>query len=498
MAADLGENELYTGNMNFSDEYLIRIEEITADDVREAAGRYIRESNMTVARVVPRDWAGAAEEVAVAAEAEPMEMVTLDNGLRLLVRRNPAVPAVTVRAVIAGGSRVVAPGKEGLAELVAELLVKGTKKRKADRIAREIEELGGTISSTAALDYLGLSVSCLAADFEKTFDVFADCLANSTIPAVEFVREQDRLLAQVQSEDDDWELEAEKMMRARLYPKHPYRYRTTGTVDSVARLADGDALAYYKKYVTPANVVVAVVGDVDPAEVARVVKKKLGRWRPLESPPPVVPADPPPADRELVFERTDKEQAVIYIGYRGVTYGDGDEFPLRLLDAAISGVYLPGGRLHERLRGPGYVYVVHAYNVSAQDPGFFAIFAATSPERAEEVLAAVEEEVAKIKAEPITAEELGLAQENWLTMNALYNNQSNGDVARLAARYELVGLGYDWPEDFDERVLAVTADDVTAAARKYLVNPVIVVTTPTPPGEAPPSTPEAPVGEAEE
>jgi zinc protease len=498
VAADLGENELYTGNMNFSDEYLARIDEITADDVRDAARRYVRESHMTAAKVVPRDWAGAAEEVAAAAGAEPMEKVTLANGLRLLVRRNPAVPAVTVYAVIAGGSRVVAPGKEGVAELVAELLVKGTKKRKADRVAREIEELGGTISSSAYLDYLGLSVSCLAADFDKAFDVFADCLANSTIPAVEFDREQDRLLAQVQSEDDDWELEAEKMMRAYLYPKHPYRYRTTGTVDAVAGLADEDALAYYKKYVTPANVVVAVAGDVDPAEVARVVEKKLGKWRPLASPPPVVPADPPPAGREVFFERTDKEQAVIYIGYRGVTYGDEDEFPLRVLDAAISGVYLPGGRLHERLRGAGYVYVVHAYNVSAQDPGFFGVFAATSPERAEEVLAAVEEEVAKIKTEPITAEELELARENWLTMNALYNNQSNADVAGLAARYELVGLGYDWPEDFDERVLAVTADDVTAAARKYLVNPVVVVATPTPPGEAPAPRPEAPVGGAEE
>jgi len=498
VAADLGENELYTGNMNFSDEYLARIEEITADDVRDAARRYVRESHMTVAKVVPRDWAAAAEEVAAAAEAEPMEKVTLANGLRLLVRRNPAVPAVTVHAVIAGGSRVVAPGKEGVAELVAELLVKGTKKRKADRIAKEVEELGGSISSSASLDYLTLSASCLAADFEKAFDVLADCLANSAIPAVEFGREQDRLLAQVQSEDDDWELQAEKMMRAYLYPKHPYRYRTTGTVDSVARLADEDALAYYKKYATPANVVVAVVGDVDPGEVTRVVEKKLGRWRPLESPPPVVPADPPPAERELFFEKTDNEQAVIYVGYRGVTYGDGDEFPLRVLDAAISGVYLPGGRLHERLRGAGYVYVVHAYNISAQDPGFFGIFAATSPERAEEVLAAVEEEVAKIKAEPITPEELELARENWLTMNALYNNQSNADVAGLAARYELVGLGYDWPEDFDERVLAVTADDVTAAARKYLVNPVVVVTTPTPPGEASAPGPEAPVGEADE
>jgi zinc protease len=489
IAEDLGENELYTGNMHFSDEYLARIDEITADDIRDAARRYIRESNMTVAKVVPRDWAGAAEEAYATAEAEPMEKITLPNGLRLLIRRNPTVPAVTTYAVIGGGSRVVAPGKEGVAELAAELLVKGTKKRKADRIAREIEDLGGTISSGAYLDFMTLSTSCLAADFDKAFDVFADCLANSTVPPAEFDREQSRLLAQVQSEDDDWELQAEKLMRAQLYRTHPYRYRSTGTTDTVAALTDEDALAYYNKYVTPANVVLAVVGDVDPAAVKTIVEKKLGRWQPPEAPAPLVPVDPPPAERELLITKTDNEQAVIYIGYRGVQYGDADEFALRVLDAAISGVYLPGGRLHERLRGAGYVYVVHAFNVTAQDPGYFGIFAGTSPGRAEEVLAVIEEEVAKIKAEPITAEELELAHENWLTMNALYNSQSNADVAGLAARYELVGMGYDWPDDFDERILAITADDVTAAARKYLVNPVIVVTTPAPPDDEPAEEP---------
>jgi zinc protease len=498
VASDLGENEIYTGNMNFSDEYLARIEEITAEDVKAAAARYVSESNMTVAKVVPRDWAGAAGEAAAAGEAEPMEKVTLPTGLRLLVRRNPAVSAVTIHAAVAGGSRVAAPGKEGVAELVAELLVKGTKKRKADRVAREVEDLGATIGSAAYLDYVTLSIGCLAEDFEEAFDVFADCLKNSTLPAVEFSRERDRLLAQVQSEDDDWELQAEKLMRARLYPAHPYRYRTTGTVDSLAVLADEDALAYYEKYVTPDNVVVAVVGDVDPGEVARVVEKKLGKWRTMEWPPPVVPVDPPPAERELEVVRTDNEQAVVYMGYRGVTYGDQDEFPLRLLDAALSGVYLPGGRLHERLRDAGYVYVVHAYNVVAEDPGYFAIFAATSPARAEDVLAIIEEEVAKIKAEPITAEELELAQENWVTMNALYNNQTNADVAGLGARDELVGLGYDWRNDFDARVMAVTADDITAVARKYLVNPVIVITSPAASGEGPASESEASVGEAEE
>jgi zinc protease len=491
VAADLGESELYTGNMKYNDEYLARIDEITADDIRDAARRYLRESNMTVAKVVPRDWAGAGEEGRRVARAEDMTKVELANGLRFLVRRNPTAPSVTVRAVIAGGSRVTAPGKEGVAELAAELLVKGTKKRKADRIAREIEDLGGSIGSGAYLDYLTLSVECLSRDFEEAFGVFADCLANSTIPGVEFARERDRLLAQVQSEDDDWELQAEKLMRSHLYPKHPYRYRTTGTVESLDRLTAEDTYAYYHKYVTPGNVVVAIVGDVDPAEVTRVVEKKLGDWRPPPAPKPVVLTDPPPTGREVFVEPTDNEQAVVYLGFRGVTYGDEDEFPLRLLDAALSGVYLPGGRLHERLRGAGYVYVVHAYNVAAADPGYFGIFAATAPDNAEEVLAAIEEEVAKIKAEPITPEELELARENWLTMNALYNAQSNGDVALLAARDELVGLGYDWRDDFDERIMAVTAEDITAAARKYLVNPVIVVTTPpTPEEEAAPGAGE--------
>jgi len=485
VAADLGENELYTGNRQYGEEYLARIAEVTADDIREAARRYLQPSALTVAKVVPRDWAGAEVAAGDRGRATPMEKIELATGLRFLVMRNPAAPSVTMRAVIGGGSRVAAPGKEGVAELAAELLVKGTKKRKADRLASEIEDLGGSIGSGAYLDYVTLSVECLAEDFAAGFDVFADCLTNATMPEVEFAREQDRLLAQVQSEDDDWEIQAEKMMLGYLYPHHPYRYRTTGTVESVDRLTGEDVRAYYRKYVTPRNVVVAVVGDVDPAEVNRLVEKKLGNWRPPEATFPVIPADPPPAGPELHYEATDNEQAVVYLGYRSVERGSGDEFALRLLDAALSGVYLPQGRLHERLRGAGYVYVVHAYNAFTSDPGYFGVFAATAPDNAAEVLAAVEEEIAKIKAEPVTPEELELARENWLTMDALYNSQTNGDVALLAARDELVGLGYDWREDFAERVEAVTAEEIMAAARKYFVNPVVVITTPKPPGEEP-------------
>jgi len=478
VAEELGEGEVYAGNMNYRLEAERQIDAVTARDVMDAAARYIRADNMTVARVVPRDWAAAAAPAGGGGRAEAMTRVTLPNGLRLLVKRNPSLDAVNISAAVGGGSRVVAPGREGVAELAAELLVKGTKKRSGEKIADEVEGMGATLGATASLDYVLLSAEGLGEDFPKIFDVFADCLTGAAIPPDDFGLEQDRLLSQVQSEDDDWELAAEKLMRAAVYPHHPYRYLTTGTYESVDRVTREDVLAYYEKYFTPANVVVAVVGDVDPAAVERLARAKLGGWYPPASPSPVIPQDAPHAAPEEITKQTDNEQAVVYFGYWGARWGDDDAFALRVLDAALSGVGLPGGRLHTRLRGEGLVYVVHAYEVFGVDPGFFAIYAAASPVNADKVVAIIEEEVEKVKQAPITAEELALAQENWLTMNALYDRQTNGDLAELSARDELVGLGYDWRDRFDERVKAVTAAEVMAAAQKYLVNPVIVVTSP--------------------
>ena len=162
-----------------------------------------------------------------------------------------------------------------------------------------------------------------------------------------------------------------------------------------------------------------------------------------------------------------------------------------MLDAVLSGVRFPAGRLYKRLRDEGLVYSMHAYNVFGTDPGYFAIYAATAPANAAKARAVIEEELEKIKAAPPTEEELNTARENWLTMLAL-DNQDNGDVAYTGAREEAVGLGYDWRDGFVAKLNAVTGEDVSAAARKYLVNPVVVITSPavaTSPAAEPPSTP---------
>lgn len=477
VAEDFGVNELYYGAAVYGRDYTQAIEGVTADEVRDAARRYIRVDNMTVAKVVPNDWKGRRTTVAAAPAAEPMTKAVLPNGLRLLIRRNPARPTVSAVALIGGGGRVAAPGKAGIAEVSAEMLTKGTRTRSGDDITRAVEDLGAGLAAGADADYVSLSADCLAADFPKVFEVFADCLTNSTIPGEEFDRERDRLLSEVQSIDDDWELHAERLMLERLYPRHPYRYFTTGTEATVGSLAAADGYAYYEKYVTPDNIVVAVVGDVDPAAVTALATEKLGKWYPPKSPAPLIPADPAPSEAVEYAETGDQNQAVIYMGWRGVTYNDADAFALRLLDATISGVRFPGGRLYRRLRDEGLVYVMHAFNQLAVDPGYFGLFAATSPATVEKTRAVIAEELERAKTTPPTEEEMALARENWLTVVAL-DRQDNGDVAFVAARDEFVGLGYDWRDDFAAKLAAVQAEDVAAAARKYLVNGVTVVTMP--------------------
>ncbi len=472
----LGSFELETGNAEFADVYLDGIRSVTADDVRNVAKKYLTEDNMTTAIVAPEGTLVTLAETGVGVADRPMRRTRLDNGLKLLVKENPAVEAVSVSIIVKGGGRVVPAGKEGLADVAAGMLLKGTKKRDAREIAEDMENMGAGIFSNASRDYISLGAEMLAGDFDAGLDVVLDCLRNSKFPEDEFEKLRDRYRSFVISEDDDWEVEAVKVLRSHLYPSHPYGKLVGGTPESLENLARDDVVDYYDTVVVPENVIVSVVGDIDEAYVTRKLIKEFSGWKPGGAAVPAPAVDPAPS-AETVEYATDKEQSVIYIGFYGPVY-DEDRYALDLIDSILSGIYLPGGRLHARLRGAGLVYVVHAYVARAMDPGFFGIYSACEPKNRDKVLAIINEEIKRIKKEPVPEEELERAKEVCVSVDAVYYRQTNGDIAVTSARDELFGLGYDDRWHYAERIEALTADDVLDVANKYLVNPVVVITGP--------------------
>jgi zinc protease len=239
-------------------------------------------------------------------------------------------------------------------------------------------------------------------------------------------------------------------------------------------------VTFYQRYVVPGNMVLAIVGDIDPAQTLTTVEKTFHTFlsRPVAF--PEVPAEPPPTQVRRQVKQTQKQVAAIYIGFPGTMLTNlADRYPLHILDGIVSGLNIPGGWLHNELRGQQLVYVVHAFSWLGLESGYFGIYAATQPDKVHTVVAMILQTMEKAKAGQINDEELDNTKQMAL-VTARLHRQANDQMASDMALNELYGLGYDFSDHEAEQIAKVTKADVQRVAQLYLQHPAIVITTPSP------------------
>lgn len=468
-AAAIGTDVLRTGNPNYSDYYLERIKAVTQEDIRRVAQKYLYDDAMTVAVLKP---AGAeiavAEKVVETREASPVEKTTMNNGATLLLKEDHSVPLVHFRAYFHGGSALERPSDNGAFYVMSRMLRRGTRKRSADAIAEEVDGMGGRLYSGASEDYFTCSMDVLGENFDDGLEVFADVLMNSTFDMDEFDREKQNVVSILMSRNDDWQDDAEVRLRKILYQDHAYGMDPRGEQSSVESLTRDQVYDLYTDYCTPGNMVLTVFGDVDRDYAEAALNKAFARFKRTGAMVPRV-AEWKGLDEDIMkTEATDRQQAVIFRGYPSMSVDNGDWYAMRVLDGVISGIGYPGGWLHSALRGNQLVYLVHAWNAVFQGKGYFAVIAATQPETADTALVIIDEKFAKIKDEYVTDEELDNAKRICNIMQDLYYSQTLAAQASLASQYEILGLGYDYRDDFKQKINAVTKEDVREVANKYL------------------------------
>jgi zinc protease len=240
----------------------------------------------------------------------------------------------------------------------------------------------------------------------------------------------------------------------------------------VAKLSVSDLKSFHAAHAVPNNCVLAVFGDVDPKKVRAAVEAKLGRWRAGQ---PVRPSGQAPVLQEIrrVGEtRDDKKQAVLIISFVGSTIYDQDHYPLEILQEACSDL---GSRLFERIREKlGLAYYVGAQNFLGLSPGFIGFYAGTEPAKAQRVESEILKEVAALRAEGLTPDELRRAKAK-IVGHKKIARQDLGAYAMAAALDELYGLGFAHSDEDDARYESVTLEQVKAVARKYLTPKAMVV-----------------------
>ncbi len=483
-ASDIGSNWLLTRNLNFSRDYLDAVQKVTLDDLKRVATHYLVNDNLTIVSLNPKGSLAARADTAKPVTAGEVQKIELSNGLRVLVREDARLPLVAMTAVFRGGLLAETRKTNGITRLMAKSLLKGTKTRTGEQISREIEAVGGVISSDAGNNSFSVGVDVTQPDLKLGVTILSDVLLNATMPEKAVAREKEVQTAGIKQEEEQLTTVARNIMREALFHDHPYALRANGAVDSVQRLTSKDLLAFRDRYVVAKNAVISVFGNVSAAEVKQLFEQALGQMKAGTLALSDAPKPSPLAKTEPVDARRDKAQAVLMVGYRGADVFSPDRHALELIDEASSDL---GSRFFIRIREQmGLAYYVGASQVQGLVPGLFAFYLGTDPAKVEPVKTALLDEINKLASDGLTAEELARAKKKLVGQQQI-SNQSNDTFGFQCALDELYGLGFNFHKSLEVNIEKVTTEDIKRVAAKYFRDqPYVLATVRPPDAPAPP------------
>ena len=464
-AQDMGGSWMAASDLNFSERYLAAAREVTPATLQRVAREYLTASNRTLYALLPQGAAPKSSDTVQVLADSTVRKIDLPNGLRLLVKEDHRLPFVEMRAVFQGGVLAETAENNGLTQLVSKMLLQGTRRRRAEQIAVTIESLGGSIDSFGGNNSFGVNMEVLSSDLAAGFDVFADVLLNPTFPRPEFERERAIQLELIRAQRDHLLQSCSQAMRKELFGAAGYGLDALGSESSVGSISIGDLPGYYKKMAVPTNCVMAIFGDVQTGKLEALVKKIFGKWTAI---PPIIPHNKSSlalTTIKRVVEKRDKKQAVIVVGFPGLTVKDPDRYALELLQEGCSDL---GSRLFLRVREKlALAYYVGAQHFPGVAPGYFAFYAGTAGDKVEQVEEELLKETALLRSEGFTDEELVRVKAKVIGQKKIAR-QDLGGLALTMALDELYGLGYQNIDREDAHYETVTAEAITDVAKKYL------------------------------
>ncbi|MGZ4964225.1 MAG: M16 family metallopeptidase, partial [Limisphaerales bacterium] len=471
-AQELGANWIGTNDLNFSERYMAAIKAVSANDLQRVARQYLTTQNRTVYALLPQ---GATPHVQQANEAfkeNAVQKITLPNGLRLLVKEDHRLPFVEIRAAFQGGVLAEKEANNGVCQLMSKMLMQGTARRSAEQIAIEIESVGGSIDSFGGNNSFGVSVEVLSSDFDTAMDIFADVMLRPSFPSEPFEVERRVQLENIREQRDHLLHSCSRAMRRALFGTTTYGLDSSGTETSVAALSTKDLQEFHKRFAVPNNCVLSIFGDVTASRIEEAVTKTFGDWKKNAALVMEVPNAAPLNELRRVSETRDKKQAVLVMGFSGVSVKNADRYALELVQEACSDL---GSRLFLRIREElGLAYYCGAQNFLGVAPGYFAFYVGTAPDQVKLVEEELLKEAALLREQGLSAEELARAKAKLIGQKKIAR-QDLGGLAQTVALDELYGLGYENNDTEDFKYESVTIEQTKQVAQKYLKGDALVV-----------------------
>jgi zinc protease len=388
----------------------------------------------------------------------------LANGLTVLVRRDPSAPVVAIVTLVRAGYFDETDDVVGISHVLEHMYFKGTPSRGVGEIAKETKAAGGYLNAGTIYDHTSYYTVLPSSSFEAGLDVQADAYAHSLIDGDELARELEVIIQEAKRKADNPTAVATETLYELLHDRHRIRRWRIGREPGLRALRQDDVVGFYRNFYRPGNTILTIVGDVDPDEVLADVTRRYGALAagdPTRIPGPSEGGAGGFRHRDLTG---DIAQTQIAFGWRTPGTNHADTPALELL----AGVLGSGraSRLYRAVRERRLASAVSAYHYTPTEIGVFVAHAETPPAAAAEAARAIWAQIRAVRDGEVGDHELERAkrvfESRWIRRLEDMEGQANH-----LAEWEALG---DWRigDDYFERVMLATRDDVTRVANEYL------------------------------
>jgi len=407
--------------------------------------------------------------VAPALRVPTWTSMKLTNGAQLVVSSRHNLPLVSVDINFVGGSDQYDPAnKPGVGEFSGAMLSEGTKTKSGDDISNALQLLGTGVRIGVSGEAGAISFLATTDKVERVLQIVEDMLVNASFPAEAIERYRARRLVALTQAKDRTNVIAARVFNKTVYgTAHPYgRFVDEQSVQAISR---DDIVNFAKTYFTPGHAIITVVGDVEPAAVRAMMDRVLAPWSGGGSMPsfdyPTV--TPPKATTIYLVDKPGAAQSSFLIGLPGPPRDTPDYYALEVLNTSLGGMFQ--SRLNADIREQkGYSYQVSSDFSYGKGPGAFRTGGDIVTAKTDSALIEFMSQLRAIRStRPITDDELKMAEDN-LVQSLPQQFSSVGAVNGSISDLYLEQLPQDYYQSYARNVRAVTKDDVTRVANKYI------------------------------
>jgi len=373
---------------------------------------------------------------------------------------------IVMNILLKSGAAADPAGKEGVANLTAELLTRGTKKHSAQALAEELDFLGASLGVDADIETTTITLTTLTKNLASALNLLAEVLFTPTFPVAELEKKRKEIEGGLKSREEEPGWIAQRTFLEKLYPKHPYGRLVEGQPATLTKLTQADVIKFHQTYYRPNNAIIGVAGEISQEELTNQLRTHLAGWQRADIPSIVWPEEhQPPEERITVNKKV--AQANVILGHLGIARSNPDYYAVQVMNYILGGGGF-GSRLMDKIREElALVYHVSSSFSARKHAGPFTVVLQTKNASATQAIEESTQVIRHYIEEGPSEKELAAAK-SYLINSFPLRLVSNRDVAALLPIIEFYELGLDYPDRYPTLIGQITQEQVHAAAKAYL------------------------------